>query len=158
MKYLKYFENINKLDFSFRELKSLKLLQIPKNIIGNLNCSNNKLTSLEFGPETISGDFKCSDNILTSLEHCPNYVGEMFFCHHNNWTNPIPYDIVQKFSFTINDLYTSEQKEKFRSYKFQRKFLTEYPEKYKDLIQLGYHKKIKDEFDWLFNAADMGVM
>jgi len=240
MKYLKYFENNNKNQFSFMELTSLKNLKISKNIIGDFYCTGNKLTSLEFGPETISGNFKCSENSLTSLkygpkkvdgkydcchnyltslefipenisnigcsynflttlefspeicdfvycshnyltslkgcpkkingifscshnkltslEYCPEYVREMFICNDNNWTNPIPHDLVEKFSFTINDLYTFEQKKKFRSYKFQKQFLTEYPEKYKDLIQIGYHKKIKDEFDWLFNAADMGLM
>jgi len=55
-------------------------------------------------------------------------------------------------------LYNDLQKEKFGSYKFQKEYLTNNPEKYKDLEPIGYLEKIKEEFDWLFNAIDMGLM
>jgi hypothetical protein len=52
----------------------------------------------------------------------------------------------------------NELKKIYGSYEYQKEFLTEFPEKYKDLEFVGYNDKIKEEFDWLFNAVDMGLM
>jgi hypothetical protein len=177
LKYIKQFEN--KFSWFNKELITLKGLDIPKHIPGDFSCALNKLTSLEFGPvsvdgqfncydneltsleycpEHVGGDFDCSDNQLISLEYCPETVGGYFWCDNNPWTNVIPYDLIKKFNIRIWDLYTHEQKEKFGSYEYQKIFLTNTPEKYKDLEPIGYNKQILEEFDWLFNAADMGLM
>lgn len=61
------------------------LHRIKFNIVrGNFNCSNNKLSSLNFCPKHVDGDFNCSDNCLTSLENAPEYVGGDFKCSGNN--------------------------------------------------------------------------
>jgi len=179
MKYLKYFENINNLDFRGTHITTLKDLNIPKYIEGNFDCSHNKLstlegctliecnsffcnhnklTSLEFCPEIVNTHFWCHDNQLTSLEFCPEYVNGLFNCSYNNWTNPISYELIKKHNISFINLYNKEQLEKFGTYEYQKEFLTNTPEKYKDLIHIGFNKKIKDEFDWLFNAIDMGLM
>jgi len=200
MKYLKYFENLENIDFSNQNLTTLKGKNIHKHVEGSFYCNNNQLTSLEFCPEqvdgdfncynniltslefcpeyvggyfycsyneltslkycpkTIDGDFSCRNNQLTSLEFCPEYVGGYFYCSYNSWTNVIPYDLIQKFNIRLFDLYTDEQKEKFGSYEYQKEYLTNTPEKYKDLEPIGFNKQIKDEFDWLFNAIDMELM
>ena len=61
------------------------LHRIKFNIIrGNFNCSNNKLSSLNFCPTHVNGDFNCSHNQLTSLKNAPKYVGGDFRCFCNN--------------------------------------------------------------------------
>jgi len=144
--------------FSCSHNKLTSLEFCPETINNHFFCNNNELTSLEFGPKIVKGSFYCSYNKLTSLEFCPEIVGENFICNNNNWTNPIPYNIMLKYNLFLSNLYTFDQKKKFRSYKFQKEFLTNTPEKYKDLEVIGYHTKIKEEFDWLFNASDMGLM
>jgi Leucine-rich repeat (LRR) protein len=164
-------------DCSNNQLTSLEYG--PKTVNGYFNCRNNELTSLKYCPKTVEGDFYCSDNQLTSLEFCPEYVGEDFSCSHNqltsldyapeyvggdfdcnenNWTNVIPFELIKKFNIRKWNLYTKEQKEKFYSYEYQKEYLTNSPEKYKDLEPIGFNDKIKDEFDWLFNAIDMELM
>jgi hypothetical protein len=182
MKYLKYFENIENIEninFSNQNLKTLKGKNIPKQVNGFFYCSHNELTSLEFCPEYINGNFDCRNNELTSLEHCPEHVGGdfdcsynqltslefcpetvygYFWCNNNPWTNVISYELIKKFNIRIWDLYTHEQKEKFGSYEYQKEYLTNTPEKYKDLEPIGFNNQIKEEFDWLFNAIDMKLM
>jgi hypothetical protein len=130
----------------------------PETVKGGFDCRNNQLTSLEHCPEYVGGYFDCRNNELTSLEYCPEYVGGDFWCENNSWTNVIPYELIKKFNIRIWDLYTHEQKEKFGSYEYQKEYLTESPEKYKDLEYIGFNKQIKEEFDWLFNAIDMELM
>ena len=62
---------------------------------GNLDCSNNKLTSLEGAPEVVKGNFDCSYNKLTSLEGAPEVVEGDFDCSHNNLTSleGVPYAV-----------------------------------------------------------------
>ena len=145
-------------NFSCRNNELTSLEHCPKNINGYFECRDNQLTSLEYCPEKIGGRFDCSYNQLTSLEFCPEYVGGDFHTYSNPWTNPIPYNIIVKLNTKKSYLYTDEQTLKFGSYEYQKEFLANTPEKYKDLEILGYNVKIKDEFDWLFNAADMGLM
>ncbi len=54
---------------------------------GDLDCSHNKLTSLEGCPKEVHGDFYCSDNDLTSLEHGPKEVHGSFYCSYNKLTS-----------------------------------------------------------------------
>jgi len=58
----------------------------------------------------------------------------------------------------IPDIYSDEEKEKFSSYDFQKEFLNEYPEKYLELEPFGYASGIKEEFKWIFDAVNMGLM
>ena len=102
--------------------------------------------------------FYCHNNELTSLEHCPEYVGGSFYCNDNNWSNPIPYELIKKFNIKTDKLYNSDQIVKFYSYEYQKEYLTNSPEKYKDLEPIGFNNQIKEEFDWLFNAIDMKLM
>jgi hypothetical protein len=127
----------------------------PEYVGGNFNCSNNQLTTLEFCPKIINGDLDCIGNNLTSLDFFPDIVDGNFYCHDNKWVIPIPYNIWLK---TRSEPYTNDQLYMFLTYDFQKEFLTNHPEKYKDLEPIGYNKKIKEEFDWLFNAIDMELM
>jgi len=177
MKYLKYFEN--KINLYGKKLTTFKDIAISKHIDGDFDCSRNKLTSLEFGPETVSGRFICYNNELTSLEFCPEYVGGdvfltsnnltsleyhpkfvggVFYCSGNNWIEPISYELIDKLNICEVKLYTDEQLLKFGSYEYQKEFLNNTPEKYKDLEPIRYNKQIKEEFDWLFNAIDMKLL
>ena len=68
-------------------LSSVELTFIPvkfNKIKGKLDCSFNKLTSLEFCPQIVKSDFKCNDNRLTSLEFCPEIIGLNANCSNNN--------------------------------------------------------------------------
>ena len=157
MKYLKYFEN-KKNNFFNNEITTLKGLNISYNVNGDFKCSYNFLTSLEYGPKTVRGDFDCSNNELTSLDFLPKNFNGNIYCSGNNWTKPIPFEFVEKYNILKNTLYNNKQLIKFGKYEYQKEFLTETPEKYKDLEPIGYNERIKEEFDWLFNAADMGLM
>jgi len=138
--------------------KITSLEYCPEIINGGFICNHNKLTSLEFGPKKVMGNFNCSDNNLTSLDFCPDYVEGDFNCSNNKWSAPIPYELIKKYDIQTRYLYNFEQIAKFSSYKYQKEFLTENPEKYKDLEPIGYDDQIIEEFDWLFNAANMGLM
>ena len=52
-------------------------------IIGNFDCSDNKLTSLKNAPEWIRGDFDCSNNRLVSLGIESLYVEGNLYCFNN---------------------------------------------------------------------------
>ena len=59
----------------------------PQTVGGWFYCYSNKLTSLEGGPQTIGRSFNCSDNRLTSLEGSPQTVGGWFYCSDNQLTS-----------------------------------------------------------------------
>lgn len=58
-------------------------------VMGNFNCGDNKLTSLEGCPEYVTGNFECSFNELTSLDYAPKEVVGYFWCKYN----PLPKEI-----------------------------------------------------------------
>jgi len=159
LKNLKY-SPINVGWFSCEHNKLTSLIGAPETISGNFSCEYNNLKSLKGIQNTIiEGDFNCSNNKLTSLDFLPENIEGTLFCDHNNWTYPIPDHIVVKYNIDYTNIYTSEQYEYFESFEFQKKFLTEFPEKYNDiLLYFGYADGIKEEFDWLFNAVEMGLM
>ena len=70
------------LDCSNNDLTSLE--GCPKEVKGDFDCSSNNLTSLDGSPEIVSGYFDCSYNKLTSLEGCPKEVKGNFYCSNNN--------------------------------------------------------------------------
>ena len=61
--------------------------QLIEEVTGLFWCDNNKLTSLEGGPETVGGSFRCGNNQLTSLEGSPQTVGWSFDCSDNKLTS-----------------------------------------------------------------------
>lgn len=93
---------LNGLNCSYNKLNSLN--HIPEKL-GFLECTNNKLKSLEYlsgcevthhinlignhlqnlsgAPLKVGGDFKCGYNKLTSLEGCPNVVNGEFAFNNN---------------------------------------------------------------------------
>jgi len=134
----------------------LTTLEFCPNYVGsNFNCSHNELTTLEFFPEYVGGILDCSNNKLTSIDNIALYSIDMIYCSNNNWIDVIPYKI---YLNAFDSPYTDNQYFKFRSYEYQKEFLTKTPEKYNDLESVGYVNGIKEEFDWLFNAIDMGLM
>jgi len=56
-------------------------------VIGNFDCSEDGLTTLENCPYVVSGNFYCSFNKLTSLEFMPRGIGGNFDCKNNLLTN-----------------------------------------------------------------------
>jgi len=82
---------------------------------------------------------------------------ELYHEYNDTYLNPeyiMTYEL-KNIDKLISD--ANEIKEKC-SYEYQKEFLTENPEKYKDLEYFGYAPGIKEEFDWLFNAIDMKLM
>ena len=69
------------IDCSDNNLTSLK--GCPKEVKGNFNCYDNKLTTLKGGPQKVSGIFDCGSNNLTTLEGAPKEVGCSFDCSSN---------------------------------------------------------------------------
>ena len=53
-------------------------------ILGNFNCSNSNLTSLNGSPTVVKGSFDCSNNKLTSLNGQPESIGKYFYVYGNN--------------------------------------------------------------------------
>ena len=126
----------------------------------DLYCGDNQLAELPELPDTLQKLY-CYNNKLTYLPELPESVDDLDI-GGNDWSSPIPYNLIEKYNLLdlLKDkLYTEEQKEYFGSYEYQKEYLTNTPEKYKDLdIPIGYNEQIKEEFDWLFNAIDMGLL
>ena len=67
-------------------LFSKELTKLPLkfgNVSGYFNCIDNKLITLEGGPQSVGDGFYCNSNYLTSLEGCPISTGS-FDCSYNN--------------------------------------------------------------------------
>jgi hypothetical protein len=56
--------------------------------VNRLLIDNNNLKSLRGCPQTIDGDFNCSDNHITSLEFGPKFVGGYYGISHNPLSDP----------------------------------------------------------------------
>ena len=75
-------------------------------ITGKFDCSDDRLTSLENGPEEVTGYFDCSDNRLTSFKGLSlKKVGGDFYCKNNQLTS-----LVGCADFIRGDLYCSNNK------------------------------------------------
>ena len=59
----------------------------PQNTNGFYDCSYNELKSLKGSPKNVGGDFDCSKNKLSSLEGGPLKVVGDFFCQNNRLTS-----------------------------------------------------------------------
>jgi hypothetical protein len=55
-------------------------------VLGNFDCSDNRLLSLEKSPRSVSGSFNCDRNRLWSLKGAPKSIGEDFSCRYNEIT------------------------------------------------------------------------
>jgi hypothetical protein len=72
------------------KLNNKALKQLPfkfGKVIGDFNCFENELTSLEGCPTHVYGDFYCGDNKLTSLEYSPVFVDGYYNCNNNCLTS-----------------------------------------------------------------------
>ena len=78
-------ESITNLDLTYRDLTELPDLSIYPNL-KKLNCSNNKLISLDNLPNTIV-ELDCAFNKITSLDHIPPSLSKLS-CNDN----PLYYD------------------------------------------------------------------
>ena len=66
-------------------LHSESLRKLPlkfNNVSGNFWCNDNRLTTLEGGPQSVGDDFNCYVNKLTTLEGAPQSVNR-FSCSDN---------------------------------------------------------------------------
>ena len=79
-------------------------------IIGDFNCHDNKLTSLEGCPQIVNSGFNCSKNNLTNLEGCPQIVNSSFNCSNNNLKSLKDcLEIINgSFNCNVNDLISLE--------------------------------------------------
>ncbi len=91
-------KNLNKLPLKFRE------------VTGNFSCSENKLTTLEGGPQSVGCHFSCRGNQLTTLEGAPKLVGGSFYCYENNLhtLEGAPHSVGGVFDCSLNRLTTLE--------------------------------------------------
>ncbi len=96
------------IDCSNNKLTTLK--GSPQKIDGNFKCNNNKLTTLEGSPKKIGRDFDCSNNQLTTLEGSPQEIGRDFDCSFNNLTTlkGSPQRVDRNFNCSGNKLTTLE--------------------------------------------------
>lgn len=96
------------IDCSNNKLTTLK--GSPQKIDGNFKCNNNKLTTLKGSPKKIGRDFDCSNNQLTTLEYSPQEIGRDFDCSFNNLTTlkGSPQRVDRNFNCSGNKLTTLE--------------------------------------------------
>lgn len=89
-------------------LGNMYLKEIPlkfNKVIGNFDCSDNELTSLNNCPIEVGGWFSCSYNHLTSLESLPkNHKYELFKCYEN------PLKSLYGFKQNYNILYCDNKR------------------------------------------------
>ena len=132
------------------ELTSLP--ELPKSLI-SLYCHKNKLKELPELPKTLLR-LEIDHNKFEYLPELPDSL-VTFFCHKNNWKEPIKIEIMKKFNL---EPYTSRQIDLFNSENFQRKFLTEKPERFQDINYdyLSVRPIIRKEFAHLYEGEDMG--
>lgn len=72
--------NLNKSSLS--DLLEFSKCKINK-VMGDFDCGNNTLVSLEGCPKIICGSFNCMRNELTSLKFGPEIVGGNYHCNNN---------------------------------------------------------------------------
>lgn len=73
------------MDLSNKNLSKLPD-NLPQEIVGNFDCSHNKLENLFGSPSEVSGSFICDGNRLTSLKGAPKKA-ESISCNNNKLTS-----------------------------------------------------------------------
>ena len=164
------------LEIDARENYLTELPELPPNLT-RLSCVKNKLDKLPELPDSLE-ILDCSENDLIELPKLPKNLKSCGVGINNNWNAPIPYNWLEIMKSRSEDvqnyvysfiIYTPEQIRKFKSYEFQKQFLIEQPERYRDLEQFnshtfrgeknsGYAPGIEEEFDYLFKGEDMGLL
>jgi hypothetical protein len=76
---------LGNLDLSSKRLTSLEGLNVSI-VDGWFDCAYNELVSLKGCPKIVNDSFSCSDNELTSLEFAPEIIKNGFYCHINKLT------------------------------------------------------------------------
>ncbi len=74
------------IDISNNKLNTLNGFTI-KHVKGEFTCSNNKLTSLKYGPEIVDNDYQVSENEINTLEFLPKVVGGSMILEKNKLTS-----------------------------------------------------------------------
>ena len=90
---------------------NLKFIPVKFNYInGDLSCSGNQLTSLEFSPGFVNGGFFCSKNKLISLKFSPEIVKGSYYCDSNSLTTLefAPKQVGKNFNCSDNKLKSFE--------------------------------------------------
>ena len=97
-------------DISCNKLTSLRG---SPHVVFEFNCSNNKLTTLLYGPIIVIRYYVCYHNNLSSLLGAPKRVGGCFDCSYNNLTtlNHFPEYIAYTTTVDRNKLQVTEETE-----------------------------------------------
>ena len=150
IKTYKLFESIQtEMDVSGKDLTSLP--ELP-NSLEILYCNNNKLNSLPELPNSLERLW-CHNNKLNSLPELPNSL-KTLWCHNNQFKEPVKKEIIEKFE--LEDIYTKESINLFKTYKFQKKFL-ERTGRIQDITEWVL-PQIKIEFDYLYDSDELGLL
>lgn len=91
-------------DFCIYGLGLTTLDGCPKTITGYFDCSDNELTSLEFGPEDVP-IYHCYDNKLTNLDFLPNQHMDELHCYKNLITEINKCPDVENFVYYDNPIF-----------------------------------------------------
>ena len=93
-------------NFDCSELCLTSLEGAPQTVGGYFDCAYNQLTSLKGAPQTVGGDFWCFNNKLISLEGAPQIVRNSFNCRNNNLTSleGVPQEVGDNFDCSWNKL------------------------------------------------------
>lgn len=152
------FPNLRALWCNHNFLQNLKGLEKLINL-ETLVCNNNSIVDLIPIENLNLKNLNCTNNKLKKLENIEKLLDlKEFECEMNNWIEPIPKEIMNKFFYTygLAQLYTYDQEREFKSYNFQKQFLTNHPEKAQDLKPFGFHPEIKKEFPALVRGSEWG--
>ena len=95
-------------NFNCSNNKLILLKGRPKEVAGNFDCSWNQLTSLDGAPEKVEGNFDCRNNQLTTLVGAPERIGGIFDCSENQLTSlkGAPKEVSGDFNCSLNQLIT----------------------------------------------------
>ena len=163
--------NLKKLKCEDNELTELP--ELPNTLI-YLECTDNEILELPKLPNGLINLY-CSRNKLKELPELPSTL-LVLQCHANDFQQPIKIEYMNKFfnykdnwSYSkrnlpnethrwLDPIYTKAQQIKFKSYEFQKEFLMNEDNNWKDLEPFGYADGIKEEFSYLFDGEDMGLL
>ena len=147
-------QSLKTMYFGFNEIKYID--KLPDGLV-ELYIHNNDLTYLPKLPSTLQ-DLGCGDNNLKRLPDLPDSI-KWFCCHSNKWEEPIKKKYIDLIKpDNLPGTYSNKQIELFSSEEFQRKFLTETPDRFEDLSCCGItvNVVIRKEFSYLFEGENMG--
>ena len=74
-------------NFDCSNLGLTSLEGAPREVEGDFDCYRNNFASLKGAPQKVGGRFNCSWNKLTSLEGAPQTIGGSFYCDNNKLTS-----------------------------------------------------------------------